>query len=399
MMPSCDGEVYPSVDQLLGDRDEVVEHVLLLLAHPRACHASPYSRAAAHVDGHPDAAELEPGGHVRPVGRQRARPRSRRSRTSSPAWRRRAAGPSRGDEDRDPRAVLRRGEHLPGLVAARSTGGVAGSNGVGHPRSEVYAIDGGRLERRGERHPDVGIGPAAVHRRHHAGPGSAISPEQAPVAIEDFIRLCTSTRIPHQTSRRPRRTCSIAARAPGTIDFHARSPDPRSIATTHRFGAAGPGARTTSRPRHRSVRTPHRPLDDGAIGARDMRRGRIAEIRKVQPVAVGGPFVERDQQVPAIIADCSLTNQVGQVLPLEDQPVVRLRRADPVVVERMTRELRLLSLAGGRLRKTRIEEAAPVPGPGQAREAHPPHASGRSLSRPRSRTWTVCQSAPPSASV
>ena len=71
MMPSFAGDVYFSLDQVLGDGDEVVEDVLLLLEHAGLVPRLAVLGAAAHVGRHPDAAALEPRRHVLPVRRQR----------------------------------------------------------------------------------------------------------------------------------------------------------------------------------------------------------------------------------------------------------------------------------------------------------------------------------------
>ena len=54
MMPSFAGDVYFSLIEMLGDGDEVVEHVLLLLEHAGVVPRLAVLAAAAHVGGHPD---------------------------------------------------------------------------------------------------------------------------------------------------------------------------------------------------------------------------------------------------------------------------------------------------------------------------------------------------------
>ena len=56
MMPSLAGDVYFVLDEVLGDGDEVVEDVLLLLEHAGLVPRLAVLGAAAHVRGHPHAA-------------------------------------------------------------------------------------------------------------------------------------------------------------------------------------------------------------------------------------------------------------------------------------------------------------------------------------------------------
>ena len=70
-MPSFAGEVYCSLTRCSADRDEVVEDVLLLLEMPGLVPRLAVLGAAAHVRGHPDAAQLEPR-RARRTGRSAA---------------------------------------------------------------------------------------------------------------------------------------------------------------------------------------------------------------------------------------------------------------------------------------------------------------------------------------
>ena len=71
-MPELRGRGVTLLDQMFGHRDEVVEHVLLLLQMPGLVPRFAVFRPAAHVHGHPDAADLEPRRNIGAIRRQRA---------------------------------------------------------------------------------------------------------------------------------------------------------------------------------------------------------------------------------------------------------------------------------------------------------------------------------------
>ena len=78
---------------------------------------------------------------------------------------------------------------------------------------------------------------------------------------------------------------------------------------------------------------------------------RIAEVRKVQPVAVRRPLEQPNEQVSTVVAHRAADEPRRQIGPREDQTVLGLRRAEAVVVERVVGERSLQGLAWRRLGK------------------------------------------------
>src|SRR4029453_5110943 len=101
-------------------------------------------------------------------------------------------------------------------------------------------------------------------------------------------------------------------------------------------------------------------LDHGSDGRTDVRILRIAKIRDVQAVVVVRSARNGDQQVAAILRPRASDEPRGLVLTFVNQLVLRLRRADSMVIERLPSQRRLEHLAWRRLRVARVEKALRV---------------------------------------
>ena len=86
----------------------------------------------------------------------------------------------------------------------------------------------------------------------------------------------------------------------------------------------------------------------------------IPQIRVVEPVLGPGRLRNTNQKVAAIFADPPADERRGHILSLVNQPVCRLRRAEPVVKERVGRQFGLQRLALGRFRITDEEKPLAV---------------------------------------
>ena len=124
----------------------------------------------------------------------------------------------------------------------------------------------------------------------------------------------------------------------------------------------------------------------------------LPEVGVVEPVLVVGALEHQDEQVAAVLGHRAVDDPLGQILPLVDEHVLRLRRADAVVVERVVGERGLEHLVLRRLRIARVEEALAVLASTTMSEKRIQRTSSvRSCPVATVRTFTVRQSAPPSA--
>ena len=179
-------------------------------------------------------------------------------------------------------------------------------------------------------------------------------------------------------------TLSIASLRSGTMVFHAGFPGapstgghaPRGWVRSCRCGrTAWTRSCRTAGIRRRPTRRAHAPARStfGAFG--------FAEVGVVEPVLVVGPLEHQDEEVAAVLGHAAVDDPLRQVLALVDEHVLRLRRADAVVVERVVGQRRLEHLVPRRLRIARVEEPLAVLGPRDVREAHPAHLVGQILPR------------------
>ena len=167
----------------------------------------------------------------------------------------------------------------------------------------------------------------------------------------------------------------------GTIVFHAGVPGaPSTVVSTARLGAflsvrtksvepRVPNGRYSASPDSSSGRTGA--VTRGAIG--------VAEVRVIEAVLVVGALEHQDEQVAAVLGHDAVDDPFRQVLARVDQHVLRLRRADAVVIERVIGQRRLEHLVLRRLRIARVEESLAVLGPRDVGEAHPAHLVGQVL--------------------
>jgi hypothetical protein len=68
----------------------------------------------------------------------------------------------------------------------------------------------------------------------------------------------------------------------------------------------------------------------------NLRRVGTAEIGVVQAVLVFGTLEHRDEQIAAVLGHIAVDHPAREIVPLVDEPVLRLGRPDPVVVESMS---------------------------------------------------------------
>src|SRR6185436_9412512 len=188
-------------------------------------------------------------------------------------------------------------------------------------------------------------------------PGSAISPAGAPFGSNSSSRLWTSTRY-CATIRPPMNAMfSIASLRSGTIVFIAGGPVRlMSTAAMMRLGASLSERRNSVEPL----------VPNGAYSASLTSKSALigaVTFGDVEAVLVLGPFRHDDQEIPAVLRNDGVDHPAWAILALVDQRVLRLRRADAVVVHGVSGQRGFEHLVLRRLRIAGIEEALAVPRP------------------------------------
>ncbi len=368
------GRCVAFVDQVLRRGDEVVEHVLLVLQHPRPVPLLAVLAAASQVGLGVDAAQLEPD---QTAGREARRHADVEAAVAVEVGRVRAIERYPllvRDEHGDPGAVLRPIEHLAGLVAA----GVEIDGGrLEHrrfPGLEIIVKDGRRVEKRGERVEHLRV--------------LALSAEAADGSDRRELDLLHQLAV-HRVDERPRVGVVQVAGDELVVDdadvlqHVGFLGDDRAPVRTRRSLRVD-GDQTVARRVEVRQEVKHRPVvaDERVAGveiveqpdhrAAESRRLWVDQIDIVDPVPLVGAVPYAHDPVAAIVRHRDPEAPLGLVRPLVDQPVLSLRRADAVVVQLLIAVRRLVRLPRLGLRIAAVEEAGPVMRPGSPREFDPP---------------------------
>ena len=236
-----------------------------------------------------------------------------------------------GDEHRHSRAVLARIKNLLDFVIVRVDFHLRAAEKRLLPVDHIVMIDARRRGKAGKHVKRFDIGPLAGKTRHRADAGQI--PRRGRTGRRWQIlspAVATSLRYEAINRSATKLTCVKVPSACGMISFQSgRFGLRRSMAISRRRGASRSVLKNNTGPSLPTISI----FVVEIVDYLDRHGVRLGQILHGDAVAVGTAQLDGDDQIAAVVGDFAAVEPFGMFRPKIDQHVVRLRRADLVVIE------------------------------------------------------------------
>ncbi len=355
-------------DQPLRRGDEIVEHVLFFQYRAGLVPLLAVFAAAAQVRLRIDAAHFHPDQCVHGKARRQANVES----AVSIKQRRVPAVEFQPflvrEEHRHARAVLAAIEHLRRFVVGRIEIDFRLAEHSARPGAKIVMVDRARNGEAGEGIKRLRIQPFAAESAGAADAGQLEAARRRPLAIKYFhfgVRVFQIRRDELIVDR-------VGALQPVAAFGNDLAPVAAGrLADVDRDDASARGVEIRAEIKNRPDVVDERVVRVKLVEQFDHGRVRRREVFVIDAVAPVRPLIDGDDQVTAIVGDAAEKAPFLLVRALIDQLILRLRRAEPVIIE-LLKIVQALELMGGiRFVEAAVEKSLPILCTGRARGLHP----------------------------